>query len=283
MSNRPSPAFVLATIALFVSLTGFGVAATGGNFILGQSNTADKQTALAGTINGNPVLRAENAGTGSKSDAVFGKIASTAAIGGSAGVRGVNASTDPSAAGVVGKNTGGGPGLSAIVNSGVSPLSVNSSAKVTNLNVDLLDGKDATDFAAASELHSSGRVTVNDPTPGDNLPGIATLFTAGGLVLTAFCYHDYAALHIDWALVLTGSPDTSLSAIRSDGTGIDDPDHPSYIIDLQAPAADNSNVVQSAYFVTADPGSGDVLSGSVSAELNDPGSDCTFAATGIGG
>jgi trimeric autotransporter adhesin len=44
---------------------------------------------------------------------------------------------------VVGKNTGGGPGLKAIVNIGAPPLAVNSSVKVTNLNAELLDGLDS--------------------------------------------------------------------------------------------------------------------------------------------
>ena len=144
--KRPSPALVLSGLALFVSLTGFGVAATGGNFILGSSNTADKQTALTGPINGNPVLRAENAGTAAASYGVVGKITSAAANADSAGVKGLSASTNPSAAAVLGKNTGGGPGLSSIVNSGVPPLSVNSSTKVDNLNADQLDGVDSTGF-----------------------------------------------------------------------------------------------------------------------------------------
>jgi hypothetical protein len=44
-----SPATVIALLALFVALAGTGVAATGGNFILGQSNSATSQTGLAGT------------------------------------------------------------------------------------------------------------------------------------------------------------------------------------------------------------------------------------------
>jgi len=37
--RKPSPATVIATVALFVALGGVGVAATGGNFILRQSNS----------------------------------------------------------------------------------------------------------------------------------------------------------------------------------------------------------------------------------------------------
>jgi len=46
--KRPSPALVISLLALFVSLSGIGVAATGGNFILGQLNTSDDQTQLTG-------------------------------------------------------------------------------------------------------------------------------------------------------------------------------------------------------------------------------------------
>jgi len=58
------------------------------------------------------------------------------------GVKGVNSS--PIAAGVLGLNIGGGPGLSSVVNPGVAPLSVNSTHVVPNLhaaNSDQLGGK----------------------------------------------------------------------------------------------------------------------------------------------
>src|SRR5437899_1648391 len=42
----PSPSMIVALAALFIALGGVGVAATGGNFILGQSNSADQPTAL---------------------------------------------------------------------------------------------------------------------------------------------------------------------------------------------------------------------------------------------
>jgi hypothetical protein len=142
---------VVALLALFVALGGVGVAATGGTFILGQSNTADKQTALAGTINGNPTLRAENAGTAPFSYGIVGKATSASADADSAGVKGMNASTNPAAPAVLGKNTGGGPGLAANVSSNsIPPLSVNSNAKVDNLNADQLDGLDSTSFLAAT-------------------------------------------------------------------------------------------------------------------------------------
>jgi hypothetical protein len=177
-SKRPSPALIIALLALFVSLSGLGVAATGGNFLLGESNSADQATLLIGTAAGNGQLRVENASTVTKSDGLFGKINSSSAVSNSAGVRGVNASSDPTAAGVVGKNTGGGAGLSAIVNSGAPPLSVNSPTKVTDLNADLLDGVDSAGFLTpnlsfaevATEITPNASGYASDPlSPGPTL------------------------------------------------------------------------------------------------------------------
>jgi hypothetical protein len=60
---RPSPATAIAVIALFVALSGVGIAANGGNLILGQSNTATAPTSLTGTTS-NPALSITNDGTG---------------------------------------------------------------------------------------------------------------------------------------------------------------------------------------------------------------------------
>jgi hypothetical protein len=45
-SRRPSPSLVISLLALFLALTGWGYAATGGRLILGRSNTAGKTTTL---------------------------------------------------------------------------------------------------------------------------------------------------------------------------------------------------------------------------------------------
>jgi hypothetical protein len=59
----PSRAMAVALLALFVALSGTAMAATGGNFILGQSNTATTQTALSRTGNGK-ALQITNTGVG---------------------------------------------------------------------------------------------------------------------------------------------------------------------------------------------------------------------------
>jgi hypothetical protein len=61
---RLSPETVIALVALFVALGGAGVAATGGNFILGQANDASSKTSLTAGINDRALL-ITNANTGS--------------------------------------------------------------------------------------------------------------------------------------------------------------------------------------------------------------------------
>jgi hypothetical protein len=53
------------------------------------------------------------------------------------------------------ENTGGGAAFSAVVNPGVTPFRVSNGTKVANLNSDLLDGKNSSDF-----LPSKGDVTL---------------------------------------------------------------------------------------------------------------------------
>jgi hypothetical protein len=143
--RKPSPATVIASVALFIVLSGVGYAATGGNFRLGRMNTTDDQTSLTGAAP-NPQLRVENTSTDGNARGVVGLISSAAAAAGSAGILGSTAATDPGSAGVVAQNTGGGPALKAVVNQGAAPLTVNSSTKVTNLNADKLDGLNSTQF-----------------------------------------------------------------------------------------------------------------------------------------
>lgn len=60
--RKPSPSMIVAGAALFVALGGVGVAATGGNFILGQPNAADKTTALSSGVTTGPTLEVSNSG-----------------------------------------------------------------------------------------------------------------------------------------------------------------------------------------------------------------------------
>jgi hypothetical protein len=74
--RKPSPAMIVALAALFVALGGVGVAATGGNFILGQSNTADKATALSAPVAGGKALQLSNTSTTSGATALGLGVAS---------------------------------------------------------------------------------------------------------------------------------------------------------------------------------------------------------------
>jgi hypothetical protein len=158
-------AFAAVLVTATTALAGSGV---GGVFNLGQLNTVDAQTILSGNPGANPLLKLVNGGSGAalradsqtgigvngtsvsgtgqfaQSQSGIGLLGThTNSTGVNAGVEGRTSSTDANGAGVVGKNTGGGPGLRSIVNAGAPPLLVNSQVKVVNLNADLLDGLDS--------------------------------------------------------------------------------------------------------------------------------------------
>lgn len=59
---RPSASLVVSLTALFVALSGWGYAATGGNLILGQANKADKTTRLTSRAQHGPTLALKNTG-----------------------------------------------------------------------------------------------------------------------------------------------------------------------------------------------------------------------------
>ena len=67
--RRPSPSMGVALLALFVALGGTTYAATGGSFILGQSNTAGNTSDLTSGVTTGPTLNAVN--TGGRSAARF--------------------------------------------------------------------------------------------------------------------------------------------------------------------------------------------------------------------
>jgi hypothetical protein len=120
---------VMATIAVFVVLGGTTYAATGGNFILGQSNTAGQQSSLsASPAFAGKTLQLTNTSTGAGATAL-----------------GLN------------------------VASGHPPFTVNSGTKVANLNADKLDGVDSTGFLPSGNVKSLRFITggcVNATDPG---------------------------------------------------------------------------------------------------------------------
>ena len=118
--RKPSPSMIVALVALFVALSGVGVAATGGNFILGHPNTASKSTLLSAPVVGGKALQVTNTNTSN--------AASTA--------------------------------LGLNVAAGHAPFTVNSGVKVANLNADMLDGSDSSAFQARVTGSCSGNSAI---------------------------------------------------------------------------------------------------------------------------
>ena len=106
LRRASSPSMVISLLALFVSLGGVGIAATGGNFILGVPNTATSPTELSAS--------------GSASTSAL-KVTNTNTVTGSTA-------------------------LELNVPTGKTPMKVNSKTKVANLNADLLDGLESTSW-----------------------------------------------------------------------------------------------------------------------------------------
>ncbi len=75
-STRLSPALVVSLIALFVSLGGVGYSATGGSFILGGSNKANKGSSLTANVAGK-TLTLKNTSTGAGASALNLNVAGT--------------------------------------------------------------------------------------------------------------------------------------------------------------------------------------------------------------
>jgi hypothetical protein len=126
-----------------VALAGSGV---GGVFNLGVSNSVDAKSTLSGA---SPSAQLQVTNTGSGSGAFGLGVTSktdvaTASFTNNSTGPGVQAQSAGAAkATVFAKNIGGGPAANFVVNSGVTPFTVNSSTKVSNLNADRLDGLDS--------------------------------------------------------------------------------------------------------------------------------------------
>jgi hypothetical protein len=73
---RPNHGTVVAYLALFVALGGTTYAATGGNFILGQSNSAGNTTSLSAPLAGKKALQLTNTSTGAGATALGLNVAS---------------------------------------------------------------------------------------------------------------------------------------------------------------------------------------------------------------
>jgi hypothetical protein len=144
---------VVSLIALSVALGGTTYAATGGNFILGQGNSASSTTGLSAGTTG-PALRVTNTSTGTAGS--------------------FNAAA------------------------GHPALAVNTTAKVSKLNADLLDGKDSTSFASTANYRQVGPVAITAPDQSSNGTTIATV---GNFTFAGACFRDLGGPPMDTVVI----------------------------------------------------------------------------------
>ena len=121
---------LIAAVALSLVLTSTTMAGTGVGavFNLGQTNAVNARSILTGSANA-PLLQVGNSNTGANA----GSIAAFS--------RGATAPTLRAQ-----NNSGTGAALGLFTANNAPPLTVNSTGKVIDLNADLLDGRDASQF-----------------------------------------------------------------------------------------------------------------------------------------
>lgn len=154
----------------------------------------------------------------------------------------------------------------------------------SGLDADRIDGLDSSAFVPAGAV-VSGRRLVDDPGAGDGLSRAGTPFLTDSVSVDISCAEDIFATANERASVSIfkrpSSGPLSVSAWRTTGatgSGLNVTGVNTGVTALDVESAINN--VGSLYFVAASP-NGDVVSGSVSAEVNSPqapGSDCVFAA-----
>jgi hypothetical protein len=177
-----------------------------------------------------------------------------------------------------GKVTGGTGGKIADDSVTGADIDESSLGKVGDANT--LDGLDSGDFTPANQVHTPGRVVLNDPIPGDDQKTGSILFTAGSFAVSARCAADYAPQGGDDVaeLVVDGPGNSSFVGPR-----VGEPDF-NLSSGVQAEVASISSSVPQlvgGHIIAAAP-SGSVVSVSGSAEVGDPAGDCVFAVTGLG-
>jgi hypothetical protein len=129
------------------------------------------------------------------------------------------------------------------------------------------------------EVRNSGRVVLNDPTPGDTDPALSNLLTAGVFTIRGACTENFGGGSSEDGIVeVEGPGGSSFSGMRSAGTGTDEPDNSGAVF---ARVVGAGNAVNSGHLVAVAP-TGQVVSVSASVEINDPAGDCVFGVTAIG-
>jgi hypothetical protein len=161
--RKPSPAMIVALLGLFVALGGAGMAATGGNFILGQSNSADKTTALSAPVASGKALQVSNTSTTSGATALgLGVAPGHAPFTVNSGTKVANLNVDQ-------------------LDNRDSTYFLPKTGKAADS--DKLDGIDSTGFVGSSVVR---RFNIErNPPAGQEL-----LFTVGQLKFWGTCFHD---------------------------------------------------------------------------------------------
>jgi len=161
---------------------------------------------------------------------------------------------------------------------GQVPSAALADTATTAADAALLDGIDSTGFTSAGEIHSSGRVALDDPT-GGGATLTANLIDTGTFTVKGRCLDNGGSRQND---LIIDSTVAGWSLI-SDPAGIS-------VFGL---AANAPQVIDQGFGIGATPAqmggdyiaispNGEVLSGIGYAAANTQGIDCVFAASGIG-
>src|SRR5262245_41664939 len=181
-----------AAAVVFTTATALAGSGVGGVLNLGQTNTVNGSSVLTGAtaapqlkvVNQNTANHSILAQTGEGSGiALYGKH--TGSTGTGAGVQGETAS--PDGAGVLARNTGGGPALALLVSAGKAPFTVNSAVQVPNLNADRLDGLDAPTFYSRPTVPPGNVITT---LASAGMTGWFTAATIGADGLPLISFYD---------------------------------------------------------------------------------------------
>jgi hypothetical protein len=186
--RKPSPATVIALVALFVALGGVGMAATGGNFILGQSNTATTPSSLSAPVAGGNALQLTNTDTSNAASTALGlNVAS--------GHAPFTVNTGIKVAGLNSDKLDGFDSAYFLPKTGTAANSAKLGGQLPSYYLpktgkaadsDKLDGLDSSYFLPASALLHVGPVSVPASVPAT----FVTLAAIGQLTFTAYCYDD---------------------------------------------------------------------------------------------
>jgi hypothetical protein len=160
--RKPSAATIMAAMALFISLGGVGVAATGTDFILGRNNSAKAKTSLTAPIAGNSL-----------------QITNTLPGGSALGL-----SVDPSSPPFTTNSSTKVPNLNTDLLDGLNStafLGINGTAA----NANKLDGLDSTQF-----VFGGGSVSANQVETGAAVGGVPIGSPGGVVKLLANCFDN---------------------------------------------------------------------------------------------